>query len=224
MFSLSDWENREPIAQDEDKPWGMYYVFQDLTVSREHTLPENILSAVRSRFKHLVAEQPSLLDNPLLLNFISDDLTKLDNNLSADEKILVLQPKSPEYQVMSMQYHGRVGMAGHIEVWEFLTAGALVLGSETFKPYGWSQQEIEQEMTSLKVQKFAAGDVFVLLPGQWHALAKPSHLDVMVVREWRITPEPGRSSKDREENIVRTYDNAGRGILGAFPEEIMNQL
>lgn len=219
-FNLKDWDQRVPINSDITKPWGEYHVFQDFSVSESNPLPENILKSVHSRFQELLNSDTNLKEN-ITVNKLTDDNNKLFNEASADEKILVVQPKQENYQILSMQYHGREGMSGHIEVWEFLTEGSVVIGSDRFMPYGWNDEESREEMKNLKVQKFKAGEILVILPGQWHALAKPKNVEYTVVREWRITPEPNRTSKDREENIVRTYDNSGRGTLGNFPEEIM---
>lgn len=222
-FNLKDWDQREPISSDTQKPWGQYYVFQDFSIDESNQLPKNIVDMIHSRFKKLLQENPELESNTKV-NELADDDNLLINSASADEKILVVQPKQEGYEILSMQYHGREDLSGHIEIWEFLTDGAVVIGSNEFRPFGWKEEEIQEEMTKLEVKKFKAGEFLVVLPGQWHALAKPTNMDYIVVREWRVTPESNKTSKDREENIVRTYDNAGRGILGEFPDSIMSQL
>lgn len=222
-FNLKDWDPRTPINSDITKPWGEYHVFQDFDVAPDKELPNRILQAINERFQELLAASPHLQENKMVIS-LADKNNNLSDKASADEKILVVEPKQPGYQILSMQYHGKEDMAGHIEIWEYLTDGVIVVGSEKFNPYGWSEEDIKDEMQNLKVKKYSAGEIVVILPGQWHALAKPANVDYTIVREWRITPETGRTSKDREENIVRTYDNAGRGTLGSFPKEIMHAI
>lgn len=222
-FNLSDWDARRPMFADTGKPWGEYHVFQDFSVDGNHSLPEKILNAIHRRFAELINSQPELVKNELVVK-LADNSNDLAGMASADEKILLVEPKQPGFSVLSMQYHGRKGLSGHIEVWEFLTPGAVVIGSDSFKPFGWDDSEIAGEMSKLRVLHLQAGEMLVIFPGQWHALAKSENQERVVVREWRITPEAGKSSSDREENIVRTYDNAGRGTLGEFPKEIMKEI
>jgi len=223
-FNLKNWDKRKPIAADTEKPWGEYHVFQDFNVSKDQPLPRKILQGMQSRFQSLLELSGEEIEHYELISELADPDNDLAGKASADEKILVVEPKQPGYHILSMQYHGRSDMTGHIEVWEFLTEGAAVLGSDTFKPYGWSEEEISREMENLVVKTFTPADILVILPGQWHALAKPAHEELVVVREWRITPQSGKSSQEREDNIIRTYDNAGRGTLGPFPVRIMLEL
>lgn len=225
-FNLKQWDDRTPIDQDITKPWGEYHVFRDFAVTSENPLPNKILAAIHERFQALIQDltQNSNVALDPLIRELADESTTLVGLASADEKILAVEPKQPGYEILSMQYHGKPGFPGHIEVWEFVTPGSVVLGTNAYKPFGWTDAELEVEMKALQVIHFKPGQKLVILPGQWHALAKPKELDYTVVREWRITPQPGRSSQERENNIVRTYDNSGRGTLGAFPQEIMDQI
>ncbi len=223
MFRLSDWDARLPMVSDVAKPWGEYHVLQDFTVDGSHALPGKVLEALHTRFAKLLATNPRLKANELVLK-LADYSNNLKEQASADEKILVVQPKQPRLNILSMQYHGNPSMPGHIEIAEYLTEGVIVIGSDSVKPFGWHESEIQAEMQNLHVKKMAAGETFVILPGQWHAYAMPSNMDYVIIREWRITPETGKTSQDREANIVRTYDNSGRGTLGNFPAEIMQQI
>jgi hypothetical protein len=222
-FKLADWEKRKAIAADTERPWGEYHVLQDFSVDEKRTLTAKILNALHEKFAQYIIDNPEAKQNELISK-LADPSYNLANEASADEKILVIEPKQSGFNALSMQYHGRPDLHAHIEIFELLTPGSYVAGSDIVRPYGWTKEEAEQEIKNLKVKHFKPGDIIVTLPGQWHAYAMPSTQDLMVLREWRITPEPGRTSDEREGNIVRLYDNAGRGTLGNFPQEIMQEI
>jgi hypothetical protein len=223
MPDITRFDDRKPLKSDEQKPWGAYYVLKDWEITEEDPLPGSIQQEIKQGMERLLLKQPELKQDRLIQAMLASDYS-LVNIATADEKILLVDEKQPGQNVLSMQYHGRPDLSGHLEVWEFLTAGFVVSGSESWRPFGWPREEYAQELNNLKIRHIRAGERLVILPGQWHALAKQESLEPLYVREFRISLEKGGTNEDRENNIVRVLDNSRRDGCAPFPAELIREL
>lgn len=133
-----------------------------------------------------------------------------------DRKILKVKPG----KYLSLQYHGTTEHVGHSEKWLALTDFAIVIGSKS--AVGLFQEEIAQELQNLRVLKIQKGDSIDVPSGFMHALVNPFQQDIYV-QEMRVSPKD-ESSSEREENIVRIYDQTQRDNLPNWPEDLNKKI
>lgn len=133
-----------------------------------------------------------------------------------DKKILRVKPE----QYLSLQFHGTQDHPGHAETWIALTDFVIVLGSRS--AVGLSDEEYQNELNSLKIIRVKQGDKIEIGSGFMHALVNPFDHDIYV-QETR-TSQFDESSDEREQNIVRIYDQTGRDGLPDWPNKIKNEI
>ncbi len=134
----------------------------------------------------------------------------IDNShMEYDKKILRVNPG----MLLSLQYHGRDGRDGHLEIWEAFTKIRAIIGRESV--VGKSDLKLDD----LLVLDINTGGSLIIGPGFVHGLGNPFSSDIYVIetRESQIV----ESSTDRELNITRIYDQADRAP--PFPPHLVSR-
>lgn len=133
-----------------------------------------------------------------------------------DRKILKVNPADGA-RMLSLQFHGSVDTPGHREEWRAITDILLLIGQRSV--VGLSGAVLEEAIDEMKLIQLKANESIEIPAGYLHALINPWSDRAIYVEETRISP--GHVEQDyqqREENIVRIYDQTGRGGLPDFPD------
>ena len=136
----------------------------------------------------------------------------IDANPQFDKKILRVVPQT----ILSLQFHGTPTHPGHLEKWEACTQIRAIVGCQSV--VGQS----EDILKTLLVVDVEPQGTLIIGSGFVHALANPFSDDIYVVetRESMIN----ETAKERENNIVRIYDQTNRNGTPSFPEDLLNRI
>jgi len=127
----------------------------------------------------------------------------LSKGSNFDNKILKVNPGFN----LSLQFHGSPTHPGHSEQWVCLTDIVVVKGLN---------------LDNLTVKKYKTGEIVNIASGELHALCNPFKFPIEV-EETRTSPV-SESPEDREENIVRLYDQFHRDNLPDFPDQLKQKI
>ena len=133
-----------------------------------------------------------------------------------DTKVLRVIPKT----LLSLQYHGTPTHQGHSEKWVACTNIRALISKQS--AIGLSKEELTKSLNEMIMVDIKAGGTLIIGPGIIHALANPFDDDIYVI-ETRLS-EIVETSKDREDNIVRIYDQTNRNGTPSFPPNLVKRI
>ena len=130
-----------------------------------------------------------------------------------DKKILRVIPDT----VLSLQFHGTESHPGHLETWEACTNIRAIISKESV--VNKTNSELSIILEDLLLVDVNPGGSLIIGPGYIHALVNLYKEEIYVIetRQSQIV----ETSDDRENNIVRIYDQTNRNNTPSYPNELI---
>lgn len=134
-------------------------------------------------------------------------------NSNFDKKILRVVPNT----VLSLQFHGTESHPGHLEIWEACTHIRAIISKESV--VSKTSGELCVILENLIFVDVNPGGTLIIGPGYIHALANLYKEDIYVIetRQSQIV----ETCDQRENNIVRIYDQTNRNNTPSYPDELI---
>lgn len=143
-------------------------------------------------------------------------LIDINKSTYSDRKILHVIP----HTLLSLQYHGTPLHLGHMETWNACTKIRAVV-SKISVVYQ-TETELNESLKNLAIIDIYPGGTLIIGSGFIHALANPFLQDIYVIetRQSQIA----EMANDRENNIVRIYDQTNRNGTPSYPNWLVQKI